>query len=106
MKRFLLPAGMALGLGALAFSPANAAPIATHGVVLAPTVTSDVGCRTVKKIMTRNGVRRVTTTRICDRDRYSRNRYVERRRVYRHGPRYERRHYRSEPGLSIGIGVR
>lgn len=99
MKALLLSAGMAAGLGAVAFSPAYAAPIAAHGVVLAPTVTSDVACRTVKKIVTRNGVRRVTTTRVCDRPRT----YVERRRVYRGGRYY---YEPVRPGIGIGVTIR
>lgn len=67
MKGFILSAGVAGLLGATAMAPASAAPIATHGVIVAPAVTTDVACRVVKKTVIRNGVRRVTTTRDCGR---------------------------------------
>lgn len=65
MKGFILSVGVAGLLGAMAMAPANAAPIATHGVIVAPAATTDVACRTVKKVVVSRGVRRVTTSRQC-----------------------------------------
>jgi hypothetical protein len=100
MKGLILSTSLAAALGAFAIAPASAAPIATHGTIVAPAIATDVGCRTVKKIVVSRGVKRVTTSRICDRPRY-----VERRRYYRDRPYgYSRPYVR--PGVSIGIGVR
>jgi hypothetical protein len=97
MKGLLLSTTFAAGLGALAMGPANAAPISTHGVIVAPAGATDVACRTVKRVVVRNGVRRVTTTKDCGRP------VVQRRRVYRNG-RYYYEPYR--PGVGIGINIR
>lgn len=102
MKSILLSTGFAAMLGAFAIAPASAAPIATHGVVLAPAGATDVACQTVRRTTYRNGVKRVVTSRECSRDRY-----VERR-VYREdrrGFRGDRRDYRryDRPGLNINI---
>ncbi|MET0314049.1 MAG: hypothetical protein ABW275_06605, partial [Hansschlegelia sp.] len=83
MKKFLLSAGLAFGLGVAAFTPAEAAPISTRGAIAAPAATADVDCRTVRKTVYRNGVKRVTTTRECDRG-FSERRYD--RRYDRRGP--------------------
>jgi hypothetical protein len=96
MKGLILSATMAAGLGLFAAGSANAAPIATHGVIVAPAVTTDVACRTVKKVVVRNGVRRVTNSRVCNRGPVVRKRVVRRGYGYR-APR---------PGVRIGIGVR
>lgn len=99
MKTLILSTGFAALLGAMAIAPANAAPIATHSVVVAPSMTSDVACRTVKRTTFRNGVKRTVTSQECSRPR------VVERRVYRDDrPRY--RHYDrrpARPGLSINI---
>lgn len=94
MKGFILSAAAAGLFGAMAMAPANAAPIATHGVILAPAGASDVACRTVKRTVVRNGVRRVTTTRECGRTT------VQRRRVFRNGRYY---YEPIRPGVSINI---
>ena len=95
MKGFILSAGVAGLFGAMAMAPASAAPIATHGVILAPAGASDVACRTVKRTVVRNGVRRVTTTQEC-----SRPQAQQRRRVFRNGRYY---YEPMRPGLSINI---
>lgn len=95
MKGLILSATMAAGLGLFAAGSAVAAPIATHGVILAPAATTDVACRVVKRTVIRNGVRRVTTTRDCGRT-------VVRKRVVRRGYGYRA----PRPGVRIGIGVR
>lgn len=97
MRAYILSTGLAAALGVFAMGPANAAPIATHGVIAAPAVTSDVACRTVKKTVIRNGVRRVTTTRECTRGPVVRERVYGARRYY--GPR----RYDSAPGISIRV---
>lgn len=66
MKNLLISAGLALGLGAVSFASANAAPI-TRATVVAPAATSDVGCRTVKRVTYRNGMKRVVSSQECDR---------------------------------------
>jgi hypothetical protein len=97
MKGLLLSTTLAAGFGVFAMAPANAAPIATHGIVAAPASVTDVACRTVKRTVVRNGVRRVTTTKDCGRTT------VKRRRVYRNGRYY---YEPVSPGVSIGIGIR
>lgn len=92
MRTFLLAAGVAAAMGAFAIAPASAAPIATHGVIVAPAATTDVACRTVKKVVFRNGVKRVTTTQQCSRP-------VFRERVVV-GPR------RRAPAVGIGVRIR
>ncbi len=92
MRTFLLATGAAAILGAFAMSPASAAPIATHGVIVAPAATTDVACRTVKKVVFKNGVKRVTTTQQCSRPVY-RERVVV-------GPR------RRAPAVGIGVRIR
>lgn len=88
MRNILLSAGVAGAMGVLAMGSANAAPIAVHGVIAAPAVTTDVACRTVKKVVVKNGVRRVTTTQQCTRAPVvSRRVYVAPRRYYRPAPR-------------------
>ncbi|MFC7052345.1 hypothetical protein ACFQI3_06550 [Hansschlegelia quercus] len=114
MKKFLLSAGLAFGLGVVAFAPAEAAPISTRAAVAAPASTADVDCRTVRKTVYRNGVKRVTTTRECDRgygdrgygdrrygDRYDRRGpgFYSERRVVRPGYGYDR----PRPGLNIRV---
>ncbi|WP_271166750.1 hypothetical protein [Hansschlegelia plantiphila] len=117
MKTFLIATGMALGLGAFALAPAEAAPISTRAAIAAPTATSDVACRVVKKTVYRNGVRRVTTSKTCDRGGYG---YGPRpaygygprpaygygpRPRYGYGPRPRPGYYRHDPrpGLSIRV---
>jgi hypothetical protein len=100
MKKFLLSAGLAFGLGVAAFAPAEAAPISTRGAIAAPAATADVDCRTVRKTVYRNGVKRVTTTRECDRDRgFGRDRDYRDHRVGRPGYGYGR----PRPGLNIHV---
>ena len=65
MRTLILSTGFAAAMGAFAMAPASAAPIATHGVIGAPAATTDVACRTVKKVVIKNGVKRVTTTQQC-----------------------------------------
>lgn len=109
MKTFLLSASLALGLGALALSPASAAPI-VKSTVVSSNVATDAACRTVERRVRSGGVTRITRTRECssDRPRFSERRvYRERRfdngprRGYRDGYRHDRRDYR--PGLSIRV---
>jgi hypothetical protein len=100
MKGLILSTSLAAALGAFAFAPASAAPIATHGTILAPVVATDVACRTVKKTVWSRGVKRVTTSRTCDRPRYVERRVYHRDRRYGYSRPYVR------PGVSIGIGVR
>ena len=60
---------------------------------LAPAATTDVACRTVKKTVVRNGVRRVTTSRECTRGpAYGKRVYVA-----------PRRYTRPAPGLTIRV---
>lgn len=95
MRTFILSTGFAAAMGAFAMAPANAAPIATHGVVAAPAFTSDVACRTVKKVVVSRGVKRVTTRQECTRAPMMRKRaYVAPRRYYRPAPR---------PGITVRV---
>lgn len=102
MKTILLSTGLAAALGVFAMAPASAAPIATHGVVLAPAGATDVACRTVTKTTYRNGVKRSVTSRECSRDRYVERR-VYRDRGYRTYDRGYRSYDRPRSGLSINI---
>lgn len=95
MKTFLLSAGLALGLGAVALSPAEATPLAMRGAIAAPTATTDVACRVVKKTVYRNGVKRVTTTRECGRPGWRSDRRYDRRDF--------RDHHRPRPGISVHV---
>ncbi|MBB3973877.1 hypothetical protein [Hansschlegelia beijingensis] len=99
----LSAAALALGLGAFAAAPASAAPIATHATIAAPAAVSDVACRTVRKTVWRNGVKRTVTSRECDRANRSwrRDRVVERR--YRPGPRPYYRPAPPRPGIGIYV---
>ena len=99
MKALILSTGVAAAMGVVALGSASAAPIATHGVIAAPAVTSDVACRTVKKTVFRNGMKRVTTTKQCD------GMGRPGARVYVAPRRYSARPYR-RPGVSVGIGIR
>ncbi|WP_020179487.1 hypothetical protein [Methylopila sp. M107] len=101
MRTFLLSSCVAGALGVLAMGSANAAPIATHGVIQAPSAIADVQCRTVKRVTYSYGVKRVVTSQECARPVYrDRPVYRERRERY-----IERRDYR-RPGPSIGIQIR
>ena len=90
MKAILLSTGFATAMGFAALTSANAAPIATHGVIAAPEVTTQVQCRTVKRVVYRGGVKRVTTTRSCA---PAARVYVAPRRYYR-APR---------PGITVRV---
>lgn len=92
MRTFILSTGAAAAMGLFAMGSANAAPIAVHGVIAAPAVTTDVACRMVKKTVVRNGVRRVTTTRSCTPT--ARRVYVAPKRYYRPAPR---------PGITVRV---
>lgn len=109
MKTFLLSASLALGLGALALSPASAATI-VKSTVVSSDVASDAACRVVERRVRSGGVTRITRSRECD--DYGRPRYGERRvyreRAYGFGPRrdgFRDRGYRRDdrPGLSIRV---
>lgn len=101
MKSLILSTGVAAAMGVIAMGSANAAPISTHGMIAAPAVTSDVACRTVKKTVFRNGVKRVTTSKQCDgMGRPGARVYVAPRRYYARPRPYRR------PGVSVGIGIR
>lgn len=94
MRTFILSTGAAAAMGLFAVGSANAAPIAVHGVIAAPAVTTDVACRMVKKTVVRNGVRRVTTTRTCSPVVGARRVYVAPKRYYRPAPR---------PGITVRV---
>lgn len=97
MKTLILSAGLALGLGAAVTTTANAAPISTPSIVVAPASAGDVACRTVKKVTVRNGVKKVVTSQSCGDDR--RPNHVERR-VIRRDRDFD---HRPRPGLSIRV---
>ncbi|MFC3692692.1 hypothetical protein [Chenggangzhangella methanolivorans] len=81
MRTFILSTGFAAAMGAFAVAPASAAPISTHGVLVAPVVTDNVACVVKKKTVIRNGVKRVTTVRDCG--PVARRTYIAPRRYYR-----------------------
>lgn len=111
MKTFLLSASLALGLGALALSPASAATVVKSSVATSR-VADDAACRVVERRVRSGGVTRITRSRQCDdydRPRYSERR-VSRERAYGYGPRRGYRDgyrdgYRRDdrPGLSIRV---
>lgn len=92
MRTLLLSTGFAVAMGAFAMGSANAAPISTRVVVAAPAAITDVACRQVKKVVFKNGVKRVTTFQECSRP-------VVRERVVV-GPR------RRAPVVGIGVNIR
>lgn len=99
MKFIAAAAGLALGLGSLALAPAaQAAPLSAPARVVAPSVVSDVACRTVtRRVVRPNGTVRYVRTRTCDRWRrpaYRERRYYHGRRYYRPAPR---------PGVTIRV---
>lgn len=100
MKALILSTGLAAAMGVFAMGSAGAAPIATHGVIQAPAGVTGVACRTVKKTVFRNGVKRVTTTKQCDGMGPRAGVYVAPRRAYVQPRPYRR------PGVSVGIGIR
>ena len=105
MKSFILSTSLALGLGALALSPASAGPISKTTIV-APAVTSDVACRTVERRVRNGGTVRITRSQVCDSPRRTVERRVYRddRRVYRDRRDYRRDYRRNDaPGFSIRV---
>lgn len=109
MKNILLSTVFAAGLGLVAIAPASAAPISTHGVIVAPAAT-DVACRMVEKRSTRNGVTRIVRSRECNndygrrsyREGYGRDRYVDR--SYDRDRGYGRHDDYRRPGVSLQFG--
>ncbi len=83
MKTLLLSTTLAAGLGAMALSPASAQ------VTVSPGYDNGRDCRMVERTVIRDGVKRVTRERVCDRDRYD---------------RYSDRRYDDRPGINLNLG--
>lgn len=95
MKTVLLTTSVAAAIGALSMGAANAAPIATHGTIVAPSASTEAACRTVKRTVWRGGVKRVTTTRSCSPTAG----YYAPRRYYAPRPYYRP----ARPGITVRV---